>query len=260
MTVTDLLRRIGRPPRRLARRALEEAGLNCRQPVVDPRYQLRILVGEQFLTGDGLEIGALHHPLPVPAAARVRYVDRLDEAGLRQQFPELAGQPLAPVDIVDDAERLATVQDRSQDFLIANHLLEHAPNPIAVLCRFLEVLKPGGNLYLAIPDKRGTFDRDRPLTPLDHLERDYREGPAWSYHDHLIEYATLVDRLTGHTRDQRVRDLAERDYRIHFHVWTSDSFWEFLTAVRQRYELPFEVRAFVFNAALSEAISILSKT
>ncbi|MFL5338555.1 MAG: methyltransferase domain-containing protein [Gemmataceae bacterium] len=260
MTVTGILRQLSRPPRRLARRALERAGLHHQPPAGDPRYRLRVVLAEQFLAGDGLEIGALHHPLPVPPAARVRYVDRLDTAGLRQQFPELAGEPLAPVDIIDDAERLATIADASQDFVIANHLLEHTQNPIGALRRFLEVLKPGGSLYLAIPDQRGTFDRDRPLTTLDHLHRDHAEGPQWSYFDHLNEYVTMVERLTGPAHEQRVQQLAASDYRIHFHVWTCDTFWEFLNAVRRRYELPFTVRAFVYNVALSEAISVLAKT
>ena len=164
------------------------------------------------------------------------------------------------VDIVDDAERLATIGNETQDFLIGNHLLEHTPNPIAVLHRFLEVLRPGGTLFLAIPDKRSTFDRDRPLTSLDHLYRDFAEGPAWSRLAHYDEYVRLVDRLTGEERERRARWLAGRDYRIHFHVWTSDTFWEFLIDVRRRFGMRFEVQAFVFNPALSEAISVLRKS
>src|SRR5438067_4726868 len=117
MTMTGILRQLSRPPRRLARQALQRAGLRS-SPLIDPRYRLRVVLAEQFLAGDGLEIGALHHPLPVPPAARARYVDRLDIAGLRRQFPELAGEPLVPVNVIDDAERLATVSDESQDFVI----------------------------------------------------------------------------------------------------------------------------------------------
>ena len=34
---------------------------------------------------------------------------------------------------------------------------------------------PGSILYLAVPDKRYTFDADRPVTPTDHVLRDYQE-------------------------------------------------------------------------------------
>ena len=55
--------------------------------------------GERLLSSDrlrelasyGIEIGALHHPLPVPPEARVRYVDRMPVSELRRQYPELAG-------------------------------------------------------------------------------------------------------------------------------------------------------------------------
>jgi len=46
-------------------------------------YRLRTLLTDEFLAGSGIEIGALHHPLAVPAGAKVTYVDRLDVHGLR---------------------------------------------------------------------------------------------------------------------------------------------------------------------------------
>ena len=48
----------------------------------------------------------------------------------------------------------------------------------------LRVLKSNGVLYLALPDKRFTFDQDRPVTPYEHLKRDYFESPGWSEESH----------------------------------------------------------------------------
>ena len=56
----------------------------------------------KFLAGDGIEIGALHEPLPVPAGVRVRYVDRLTKPMLRAHYPELESLPLVDVDIVEN--------------------------------------------------------------------------------------------------------------------------------------------------------------
>ena len=137
-------------------------------------------LAEAFIAGTGLEIGALHQPLRVSTSAKVRYVDRMDVAGLREHYPELQRLKLVTVDVIDDGEKLKTVANGSQDFLIANHFLEHTQNPIGTLRRFFEVLRVGGVLYLAIPDKRGTFDRNRPLTSFEHLLKDDRQGPAWS--------------------------------------------------------------------------------
>src|SRR5437868_3415445 len=88
-----------------------------------PRPFGRADVARVYLRGQGIEIGALHRPLRVPRKARVSYLDRLPRADLYRQYPTLAGHHFVPVDIVDDAERLARVADGSQDFVIANHFL-----------------------------------------------------------------------------------------------------------------------------------------
>jgi SAM-dependent methyltransferase len=121
----------------------------------------RDAIAARFLRGDGLEIGALHNPLPVPSGARVRYVDRMPVSELERQYPELRGKALVPVDVIDDGERLASVPDASVDFVIANHFLEHCQDPIGALGTMFRAVRPGGIVYLAIPDKRFTFDVDR---------------------------------------------------------------------------------------------------
>ncbi len=223
-------------------------------------YHLRKVLTDEFLSGAGIEIGALHHPLAVPPEVRVRYVDRLDVAGLRREFPELAAYPLTPVDVIDDGETLRTIPDGSQDFVIANHFLEHCQNPLGTLERLVQVLRPGGILYLAIPDNRGTFDRDRPVTRFAHLVRDYEFGPAGSYEGHVREYAELVDRQSGPALEERVQSLIARDYRIHFHVWTHEAFGATLRRAVRRLKLPIESRAAVFNRKLSESIHVWQRT
>ena len=42
----------------------------------------------RFISGDGIEIGALHEPLGVSGRARVRYVDRMSIAELRTHYPQ----------------------------------------------------------------------------------------------------------------------------------------------------------------------------
>src|SRR6266852_1252099 len=109
----------------------------------------RELIAETYLKGNGIEIGALHNPLQVPPWARVKYVDRLPIVQLREQYPELNDKELVEVDILDDGERLTKISDASQDFVIANHFVEHSQDPIGAVLNMLRVLKPGGRLYLA---------------------------------------------------------------------------------------------------------------
>src|SRR5438034_3915304 len=183
MTVS-LLGQLDRTIRGVWRRVRQR----LRRPTVKDR------LAPVYLKGRGLEIGALHNPLRVSSRAKVRYVDRLPVAGLRAQYPDLRDKKLVRVDVVDDGERLDTIGTATQDFVIANHFLEHCQDPIRTLDSFFRVLRPGGILYMAVPDKRFTFDRDRPVTPLAHLLRDHAEGPAWSRRGHYEEYVAHVHR------------------------------------------------------------------
>src|SRR6185503_12234433 len=176
----------------------------------------REFVADTFIRGQGIEIGALHMPLSVPRSAKVKYVDRFSVADLRRHYPELNDKKLVNVDIIADGEKLETVADLTQDFVIANHFIEHCQNPVGALLNMFRVLKPGGVLYLAIPDKRYSFDLDRPITPLAHIMRDYREGPEWSRRQHFEEWTRLVNKV----RDERAaeEEIAlnmSRDYSIH---------------------------------------------
>ncbi len=89
-------------------------------------------VALRFLRGEGIEIGALDFPLWLPRGARVRYVDYLDAAGLREAHDSTLreGRPLVTPDVVDDGARLASFADGSLDFVVANHMLEHVEDPI----------------------------------------------------------------------------------------------------------------------------------
>jgi predicted SAM-dependent methyltransferase len=222
------------------------------------RRRVRKRLAAEFLKGEGLEIGALHMPLSVPAEARVRYVDYKPTDELRVDYD--GGYrllSLAPVSIVDDGESLRSVESGSVDFLIANHVLEHCENPVATLARWLEVLRPGGILFAAVPDKRYTFDRGRPLTTTEHVVRDYRQGPAWSRDHHFEEYTRYVLRPAADRLDQRVAKLKDDNVRIHFHVWTAESFVEFLDRCQVEFGFPFVLEA--LKPVTNEFIVILRK-
>lgn len=216
----------------------------------------RKFVADTFIRGRGIEIGALHMPLPVPREARVRYVDRLSVDDLRRHYPELNDQDLVPVAIIADGERLESILDSTEDFVIANHFIEHCQDPIGALRNMFRVLKPGGVLYLAIPDKRNSFDADRPVTTLEHVMRDYQEGPAWSRREHFEQWTRLVNKVQDNEEAQR--EIAQNmsiDYSIHYHVWTQAEMLELIVALRRI--VSFEVDLCLKNGP--EVIFILRK-
>jgi predicted SAM-dependent methyltransferase len=218
-------------------------------------FEIRNTVGGLYLTGAGIEIGALHSPLKLASDVSIRYVDRMSVADLRQHYPELAAYDLIEPDIVDDAEHLRSLSDESQDFVIANHYLEHCQDPIGAMMTVCRVVRPGGLIYLAVPDKRFTFDHRRPITPFEHLVRDHESGPAWSRQQHFEEWAQLGEDES--TRGKSAAALMEMDYSIHFHVWTQAELIEFFGKLRVEYGLPLSIEFMILNVI--EIIFVLRK-
>jgi SAM-dependent methyltransferase len=215
-------------------------------------FDARGELAERFLFGSGLEIGPLHLPLPMPPGAQVSYVDRMTVEELRREYPELADHQLAPVDVVDDGESLATIEDGSQDFIVANHFLEHCEDPIGTIEVHLRKLKPGGILFYAVPDKRYTFDFRRPVTPLEHMVADHENGPERSRRAHYEEWARLVDDATPQapelTRSEesltrKAGELEASRYSIHMHVWTQAEFLRLILDCRERFGDAFDIEA-----------------
>lgn len=210
-----------------------------------------------YLCGEGIEIGALDQPLPVPRRARVTYVDRMTVPDLRRQYPELEALPLTRVDIVEDGASLRSFPDGSQDFVIANHFIEHCADPIRALENHFRVLKVGGCLFMATPDKRFTFDGRREVTPLAHFWHDYQGRPDWTKAQHFEEFVRGMSAFhkKGLTETE-IRADAERllaqDYSIHYHVWTADSWLEFLLSLRPL--LDFEIEVFLRNGLETDIV------
>jgi SAM-dependent methyltransferase len=196
-----------------------------------------------WLSGAGIEVGALYRPLRVSRNARVRYVDRMAVPELRRHYPELVGRALVPVDIIGSAEDLSEIPDQSVDFVIANHLFEHLEYPIKGLSEFLRVLRPGGVVYMALPDARVGIDRDRELTPVRHLLDEHSHGAEANRRTHYEEWVFKSEKRTDRP-EHWVEQLMAMDYSIHFHVWQADTFVEFLAHVREGVGLEFELVAF----------------
>ncbi len=196
----------------------------------------------------GIEIGALDSPTPLTRGTRVRYVDFRSAPELAKQYPEIDASTFVPIDVIDDAERLTTFATASVDFIIANQMLEHCENPLGTLRRHLSVVRPGGWLFYAVPDRRVTFDRKREVTPFEHLVADDRDGGEASRFGHYLEWATLVNDVVGvEAAEKFARATLASHYSIHFHVWDSSAWLEFLVRSRTYLEASFEVRHFEFT-------------
>jgi SAM-dependent methyltransferase len=156
----------------------------------------RLAISSASLVGSGIEIGAMDLPLRVKRGVDVKYFDRISKESSAKIFPEIADK-LVHVDILGDGETLEGIDSDSLDFIIGNHFIEHTENPISTIYNMLRVLKKGGKVFMAIPDKRFTFDIDREITPLSHLLKDYEQGVLWSRENHYYDFVKHTEHGIG---------------------------------------------------------------
>jgi len=84
------------------------------------------------------------------------------------------------VDLVGTASSIATLVERhhglgSLDYVVSSHNFEHLPDPITFLQGCEQVLKPGGVVSMAIPDRRVCFNHFRPHTTTADLLQAFIE-------------------------------------------------------------------------------------
>ncbi len=188
--------------------------------------------GYSLLSGYGIEIGAFEHPAELPKSCRVEYCDAITPEQAQILFPEIDSSKLVKVDhIVDlNKEGLSKFAPETFDFVVFNHVIEHLANPVFIIQEVLRVLKRGGCMVIAAPDKNYTFDKLRPLTSWEHLKDDFEKKVTDStpddYHD-MIQY--IHTNLINEPRDVQLIHLnGFKSRREHLHIWTSETFREFL--------------------------------
>lgn len=214
--------------------------------------------------GQGIEIGAYHNPFPIcNAMTQVKYVDKWPREKLLEMAakdPNIKNKTIAPVDIVDDGQWLSKVADNSQDFVLSSHQLEHVQCPLTALENHLRVLKVGGKIIYAIPDKRFTFDQKRDITNFEHLVRDYyrTKNNLYTQNDlieHYCDYFLHVDHITNESeRTKRALEAIAENRDVHFHVWDAKALLEMFNETR---DFGFEIE--LFSRADHENFVILKK-
>jgi hypothetical protein len=216
----------------------------------------RARIAAKYISGQGIEIGALDRVLPLPAGATATYLDRLWVPSLRLAYPELAGQNLAPVSLVDNAEELKRVPQESQDFLIANNVLGYCEDVIGTLFNWFRVLQTNGVLFLTVPEKSQTADRHRPPLAVEHLIRDHQQGGEQFRTQHYQEYVRYVQGIDNTSEvTEQIRHLGNIGYSIPYHVWTRQEFLDLIVYLRTK--LGFDIELVVSGEF--ENIAVLRK-
>ena len=130
-----------------------------------------------------------------------------------------------------DANRIPAA-DSTFDFILSEHVLEHLCNPIRAIKEWARILKPGGRVFVFLPHKERTFDRNRPRTRLSHLLDDFRSDLADPDSTHLREWEEQV--IQAGLAPHYAEIAGERhvhDGIIHHHVWITEDIVELFTAL-----------------------------
>jgi len=219
----------------------------------------RQAIAEQFLTGQGLEIGAGDRPFPVPPHVQVFYGDIRDAVSVQSYFKRADVRSGSPI----DAQTFAGIANNSLDFVISAHVIEHLRDPIGSIVNAIRVLRPTGVHILVVPDMRFTFDRGRPETTVEHTVRDYEDGGEGTcrqaYEEHLryVHPELTSEHYTEAEIQTQAGENAKRwkEFDVHFHAWTRGGFEKLLAAAANY--APFDVEKTV--SVVNENIFVLRK-
>lgn len=199
-------------------------------------------------SGLGLEIGPLADPIFLVEEHDIRYVDVLDQAGLREHYREDPGvtcDDIPPMHYTLTTERgvvplaEAVRREAPYRYVVACHVIEHVPDVIGWLADIAEVVVDDGLLLLVVPDKRCCFDFYRQQTSVGQmlLAADSRDATpsVRAVYDHFRDAASVsaADTWNGippqpltaarlHTMDLAWAQVnsARGGHYVDCHVWT----------------------------------------
>lgn len=236
----------------------------------------RALAGPLRLGGLGLEIAPYFNPLIDKGTYDVRYVDCIDNDAIARKAaknPGATGREVPRIDWVwtpGKPLRSCIPADVEFDYAVATHVMEHVPDPIGWLNQIFAVMRTGGVLALALPDRRFTMDYYRHETSLGEVLGNWLLAPATPTSTQIIDFVaqSFYDHRTNgqrfdtskpfteaprHDSDISALRLAAKAMRsgdyldAHCTVWTPSSFAD---AMRRVVDLR------IINALISEPIEM----
>ncbi|QGM96491.1 methyltransferase domain-containing protein [Methylocystis parvus] len=152
----------------------------------------------------GIEIGPYFSPLaPKREGYNCLSLDVFDTETLKRRaatdpsLPPEKVELIEPVDLVGSAvtiDRLCRAKgfDGDFDYVVSSHNFEHLPNPIAFLQACGRVLRRGGYLSMALPDKRACFDFFRSRTSLSAWIEAFFDGRERPTHAQIFDQNGLI--------------------------------------------------------------------
>ncbi len=190
---------------------------------------------KQWLAGltPGIEIGAFKTPIP---GIRPIYIDKYATYANAPCLADYQGEAIA-----------LPFKTNSLGYVASSHVLEHVANPVRALVEWYRVLRPGGLIYLVVPDRRYTWDHPRAPTTVEHMIADYIEKKTPVDGTHIDDFVENIDwSRYSPTTSAEGRPKAKQDLRqlywatvnsgseinIHFHVFEPNNLRGLIEALK----------------------------
>lgn len=213
----------------------------CKVSSVDPCEDLLTILRRKAVLPylvpglSSLEVGAYYRPTLPQNVYKNRYVDFYNTEELRKEAEREGLDPtrVVEVDYVVRGEDYRDVIKDKFDVVVANHVLEHVSNPIKWLNMISELMEDRGILFVALPDKKFSFDRLRHNTSLAHLLTDFLVDTRSIGPEHVIEILMYYDNtILGGKNDifnsldlDALKGKMNSPWQgIHSHVFEGDNF------------------------------------
>lgn len=236
-----------------------------------PSKSRKVLICEDLdITGRGLEYGPLHKAILEKGLNDVIYVDFASKEVLMHAYasnPNVDTNLIPEIDIVTGGKLVSEfLPPKSVDYIIASHVAEHVPDLVGWLSANLTILRVGGRLSLAFPDKRYCFDIRRPASTVSDLiaafleKRTKPNATQICNHFYNVCHVNAADAWAGHVTAENAKyihdrgkifqilnELVSRQTYVDVHCWVFDPM-NFLSALKEMQillELPFRVVNFV---------------
>ena len=218
----------------------------------------------------GVEIGPLTAPVVTRDMGFIRYVDHITTEDLKLKyadFRDVDTSKIVDVDYVLGDQNLSILlsPEAPFDYFVASHVVEHVPDLVGWFREIHAVLKPGGVLSLAIPDKQYCLDYYRTSTkPAEvieaYLQQSQRPSPRQIF-DHFSSAVSLHDNIGWgcpiddtelslcHSMVEAFETTAEVYYNssycdVHCWVFTPASFFNLLKVLTELNLVEFKVKQF----------------
>jgi ubiquinone/menaquinone biosynthesis C-methylase UbiE len=152
-------------------------------------------LAHKYCIGKGLEIGgSAHNPFGLNTL-NVDYSDSMDTISKKNEI-RFCGKALK-VDIVANGDDIP-LSDESQDFIVGSHIIEHFTNPIKALVEWDRLVKFGGIIFMIVPHKERTFEKEKKSTPIGHLIEDFQNNNTRPHgkpyeHEHCWVTETFIE-------------------------------------------------------------------